>query len=342
MTRPPGPLMLDIAGPALTGEDRELLAHPQVGGLILFTRNFEDTGQLAALMRDVRAVRPEIIVAVDQEGGRVQRFQDGFSRLPPCAVLGRLFRQDAGRALRAAHDIGWLMATELRAFGIDLSFAPVLDLDHGRSGIIGDRAFAGDPETVIELAGAFVAGMHRAGMPATGKHFPGHGWVVPDSHLELPVDERALETLLGLDMRPFTRLIGDGLDAIMPAHIVYEQVDHKPVGFSPRWLREVLRGELRFDGVIFSDDLTMEGAAVAGSMADRVRAAMYAGCDMVLVCNDRRAAIEAVEYLAGVNEAPHRRLSSLRGAWSAAAGDAPGELAARARDCARELCQLGA
>ncbi len=339
MSHAPGPLMLDVEGLALTAEDRDLLVQPQVGGLILFARNFQSVEQVRALIREIRDVRAEIMIAVDQEGGRVQRFQEGFTRLPACAAFGALYKEDPRSALIAAQDCGWLMAAELRALDIDLSFAPVLDLNHDRSGIIGDRAFAEDPEVVTELAGAFVRGMHRAGMPATGKHFPGHGWVVPDSHLELPVDERPLETLLNLDMQPFTRLILEGLDAVMPAHIVYQQVDRHPVGFSPRWLREILRGELRFDGVIFSDDLSMAGAHGVGDMAARVRAALYAGCDMVLVCNDRPGAIAALDYLQASPEQPNPKLAGLRKAWTGEDTSLSGDMATRARACARQLCQ---
>ncbi len=334
-----GPLMLDIAGIELSAEDRELLSHPQVGGLILFAANYESPEQLVALVKDIRACRPEIFIAVDQEGGRVQRFRDGFTRLPPAGAFGRLYATQPGAAVRAAQACGWLMAAELRAHDIDFSFAPVLDLDHGRSGIIADRAFAADPEQVIALAGAFLAGMHAAGMPGTGKHFPGHGWVVPDSHLELPVDERSLDTLLACDMLPFERLMADGLDAMMPAHIVFEQVDHHPVGFSPRWLRDVLRREMRFEGVIFSDDLSMKGACQVGDMAERVRAAVYAGCDMVLVCNDRPGVVVALDYLQRHPAAENPRLQVLRAAVSGGGADAlhTGE-AESARRCAAELC----
>lgn len=309
----PGPLMLDIAGCSLDAADRELLAHPVVGGLIFFTRNFENPEQLQCLVDEVRAVRPELLLAVDQEGGRVQRFREGFVRLPPMRRLGERFDRDPAPALAAAGRCGWLMAAELRACGIDFSFAPVLDLDYGQSTVIGDRAFHSDPEIATALAGAFVAGMRRAGMAATGKHFPGHGYVVADSHVDIPVDDRPLEALLARDLLPFERLIVDGLEAVMPAHVIYEKVDHHPAGFSPRWLREILRREMGFDGVIFSDDLAMEGASVAGSFADRARAALYAGCDMVLVCNDRDGAVEVLEYLAGETSADCSRLPRMAG-----------------------------
>jgi len=292
-----GALMLDLEGLDPTAEERLLLAQPEVGGLILFARNYESPDQLHRLMRQIRGLRPDLLVAIDQEGGRVQRIRTGATRLPPMATLGKLWRREPEAAIADARELGWLMATELRAFDIDFSFAPVLDIDWSRSGVIGDRAFADSAEGVAELAAAFMHGMHEAGMAATGKHFPGHGWVQADSHLEIPLDERPLEQLEAEDMQPFARLIEAGLDAIMPAHVIYSRLAAEPAGFSAYWLREQLRGRLGFDGVIFSDDLTMEGASVAGGFPDRAERALEAGCDMILVCNHRAGALEVLDYL---------------------------------------------
>jgi beta-N-acetylhexosaminidase len=291
--------MLDIAGTALDAEDRELLNHPAVGGLILFTRNYESPSQLRALVDGIHALRdPHLIIAVDQEGGRVQRFREGgFTRLPPVACLGRIHDSDRPRARHLARVTGWLMATELRALGVDISFAPVLDLDYGVSGVIGDRALHRRPEVVAELAVAYQAGMHEAGMASTGKHFPGHGAVVADSHVDLPVDERGLADMETWDLVPFRRMVDAGLAAVMMAHVVYPRVDDRPAGFSNRWIRDILRGQLGFQGLVFSDDLSMAGAAGAGDPAARAHAAIEAGCDMVLVCNQRDHAVQVVESL---------------------------------------------
>jgi beta-N-acetylhexosaminidase len=289
-------LMLDIDGTELTAEDRELLAHPATGGLIFFTRNYEDRAQLCALVDAVRAVRPDILIAVDQEGGRVQRFRDGFTRLPPMAALGALYARDRAEGALAARQLGALMASELVDCGIDISFAPVLDLDFGHSEVIGDRAFGREPGQVVALAGAFIDGMADAGMAATGKHFPGHGHVAADSHLELPVDERSLADIRAQDLLPFKHLAAR-LKGIMPAHVVYTAADDNPAGFSRFWLQDVLRQELGFKGVIFSDDLAMAGAAFAGDYPARARAALGAGCDMVLVCNDRAGAVQVAQSL---------------------------------------------
>lgn len=308
-----GALMLDLVGTQLTDEEAQRLQQPEVGGLILFSRNYTNPGQLNELMHAIRAVRTDLIVAVDQEGGRVQRFREGFTRLPPMACLGQIYTREPERARYLATELGWLMATELREFDIDISFAPVLDIDWQQSSVIGDRAFSSDPQILISLSTAFMQGMHEAGMAATGKHFPGHGWVTADSHLELPVDERAEAALDAADICPFKALIDKGLDAIMPAHVVYSQVDAEPAGFSTYWLKQKLRGALGFKGVIFSDDLTMEGASLAGSYAERCRRALEAGCDMVLVCNQPERAVEVLTWLQSQPAVFNPRIATMRG-----------------------------
>jgi len=334
-----GALMLDIAGTELTSAEAQQLTRPQVGGLILFARNYESPAQLRTLMVEIRRVRPDLLVAVDQEGGRVQRFRDGFSRLPPMAILGRHWQQDAKRAIAEAHELGWLMATELREYDIDLSFAPVLDLDLGVSEVIGDRAFASSPQAVEQLAGALMSGMHEAGMAATGKHFPGHGAVEVDSHHGLPVDQRKFDEIEAQDIKPFAGLIRRGLDAIMPAHIQYTKVCSQPAGFSEFWLQRQLREALGFDGVIFSDDLSMEGAAGIGSYSDRADAALAAGCDMVLVCNAPEAATEVLEHLAQRDLATSHRIARMR---ARPKRQADPERLARARTLAAKLVEAGA
>lgn len=295
--------MLDLTGLQLQPEERDRLRHPLVGGVILFSRNYLDPQQLAALVHDIHILRtPPLLVSVDHEGGAVQRFRQGFVALPPCAALGRLYDGDRRRGLQAAADLGWLMAAELRAVGVDFSFAPVLDLGRGLSRVINDRAFHADPEGVTALAHAYIRGMHRAGMAAVGKHFPGHGSVEADSHHEVPVDPRPYDAIEALDLVPFARLAGSGLAALMPAHVIYDAVDPRPAAFSRVWLQEVLRRRLGFQGCLFSDDLSMAGAAVAGDLTARARAALSAGCDMVLVCNDPRGAAELLDRLADSHE----------------------------------------
>lgn len=310
-----GPVMLGLEGLELTAEERDLLQHPLVGGVILFARNYQAPEQAAALVSAIHALRrPRLLVAVDHEGGRVQRFREGFTRLPAVRRLGEIYEQDRMRAKQLARVTGWLMATELRAVGVDFSFAPVLDLDHGISGIIGDRAFHSDPEAVADLAHAYMSGMQKAGMEAVGKHFPGHGGIGADSHLELPVDSRSYADLEGADMLAFERMIHYGLAAIMPAHVLYPQVDDQPAGFSARWLKGILRRQLEFQGVIFSDDLDMAGAHGAGSPPERAHAALAAGCDMVLACNDRRAALAILDHLRhGLDPVSQVRLIRLHG-----------------------------
>ncbi len=288
---PHGPLMIDIAGLELSDLDRQRLAHPLVGGLILFARNYQSPEQLSRLTAEVHALRtPSLPIAIDHEGGRVQRCREGFTRLPPMRRLGELWEENAQEALSAAHDIGYVLAAELRQKGVDLSFTPVLDLDWGRSGVIGNRSFHGDPLVVAQLAGALIDGLRRAEMAACGKHFPGHGWAEADSHIAIPVDPRSLAEL-ATDMEPYRRL---RLDAVMPAHVIYPQVDSRPAGFSPVWI-SMLREELGFDGVIFSDDLSMEAASIAGDIVCRASAAWNAGCDMLLVCNAPDAVGDVLE-----------------------------------------------
>jgi beta-N-acetylhexosaminidase len=292
MTRPSrGPVMLGVDGLQLAAEDRERLAHPLVGAVILFARNYESPSQLKALTASIRALRtPHLLIAVDHEGGRVQRFREGFTAIPPMRRLGEAWDTDVVVAAREASRLGWTIAAELRAHGVDFSFTPVLDLDYGLSAVIGDRALHRNPNAVAHLATALHAGLRAGGMSAVGKHFPGHGFVAADSHTDLPVDNRPLSTILADDLVPFGAMVRQGLEAVMPAHVIYPEVDAKPAGYSRRWLQDILRGRLGFDGMIFSDDLGMAGAHGAGDMIARADASVEAGCDMVLVCNDAPAA----------------------------------------------------
>ncbi|MDH5361132.1 MAG: beta-N-acetylhexosaminidase [Gammaproteobacteria bacterium] len=310
-----GPVMLDVASTELTDDERAVLKHPLVGGVILFSRNYDSPEQLLALTNEIHALRtPHLLIAVDHEGGRVQRFRDGFSILPAVRKIGTIFDRDKAQARKMAREHGWLMASELRAMDVDFSFAPVLDLDYSSSEIIGDRAFHSDPEIVADLGFYYAQGMHEAGMAATGKHFPGHGYVVADSHVAIPEDERDFDSIRHRDMVPFARLVNNGLSAIMPAHIIYKHIDKRPAGFSEYWLQEILRKQLGFQGVIFSDDLSMEGASVAGSYPERARAAMAAGCDMVLVCNNPSAAKDVLDNLqVDSNPVSHARLARMHG-----------------------------
>ena len=293
-----GLVMLDVEGKSLTGEDQQRLLHPATGGVILFSRNYDSPRQIAELTAEIHALRdPPLLIAVDHEGGRVQRFREGFTRLPPMRALGDIWDQHPQRARHMAHAAGYVLAAELRACGVDLSFTPVLDLDFGTSAVIGNRAFHVDPQAVCELAVALVEGLRQGGMAAVGKHFPGHGFVAADSHTDVPVDERSYADIKQADLIPFQHLIRHGLSAVMPAHVIYPKVDSKPAGFSSVWLSQVLRGQMHFQGVIFSDDLCMEGASVAGSVVERARAALDAGCDMVLVCNNPSAADELLAQL---------------------------------------------
>ncbi|HEX6945244.1 MAG TPA: beta-N-acetylhexosaminidase [Casimicrobiaceae bacterium] len=293
LSLPRGPVMLGVEGCELTGADRERLAHPLVGGVILFARNFADAGQLRELTAAIRALRdPALVIAVDHEGGRVQRFRDGFTAIPPMRRLGELWDSDLAAAAREARRQGWTIASELRAHGVDLAFAPVLDLDYGASTIIGDRALHRNPNAVAHLASALRQGLAAGGMGACGKHFPGHGFVAADSHTELPVDDRPLETLLAEDLVPFASLIAEGLESMMVAHVVYPQVDAQAAGYSRMWCTTLLRERYAFDGLVFSDDLGMAGALGAGDIVARAEAAIAAGCDVALTCNEMEAADE--------------------------------------------------
>lgn len=306
-----GSLMLDIGGTYLTAEDRQLLRQPQVCGVILFARNIEHPKQVRELCRTIRAVRSDLLIGVDQEGGRVQRLRQGFVQLPAMGLL-----QSALNPAQLAEDCGWLMAWEVLAMGIDFSFAPVLDVDHGRSSVIGLRSFGKDPTIIESLAGAFLKGMRAAGMPAVGKHFPGHGWVEADSHVAIPVDERSLAEIRRADLLPFKNLQHQ-LAGMMPAHVIYSQVDAAPAGFSKVWLQDILRNELNYQGVLFSDDLSMAGAQVAGNAAQRVLAALTAGCNVGLLCNDRAAAEQGLVALQNECVIPCSQLNVMYGQYIA-------------------------
>lgn len=293
-----GPVMLDVVGTELDVDDIRRLQHPLVGGVILFARNFTSSAQLKALTASIHAVRqPPLLIAVDHEGGRVQRFREGFTRLPAMRELGKIWDKHPKRARQLAEEAGWVLAAELRAHGVDFSFTPVLDMDYGESQVIGDRAFHRNAHAISELSFSLIQGLKRGGMAAVGKHFPGHGYVVADSHVAMPVDERGFDEIAQADMQPFRQLIDDGLPAIMPAHVIYPKVDSKPAGFSEKWLQKVLRQRLEFNGVIFSDDLSMEGATVGGNVTERALAALNAGCDMILLCNKPDLADELLQNL---------------------------------------------
>lgn len=310
---PLGPVMLDPAGLALTDDDRRRLLHPATGGVILFARNYQDPAQLALLTAEIRALRtPELLVCTDHEGGRVQRFRDGFTAIPAMRRLGVQWDRDRESARRAARAAGLVIAAELGAHGVDFSFTPVLDLDYGASEVIGERALHFDPNAVGALAAELIQGLASGGMPAVGKHFPGHGFAAADSHVALPRDERAVAEILKKDVAPYRAAIGAGLAGIMPAHVIYAQADAEPAGYSAYWLKEVLRGALGFAGLIFSDDLSMEGASTAGGVPERARAALGAGCDMVLLCGNPEGQDGLLEALGKTLPVDAGRLERMR------------------------------
>ena len=297
-----GPIMIDIAGQKLTSDDRLLLSDPLVGGIILFSRNYHSLPQLKQLVQDIQAIKtPKLLIAVDQEGGRVQRFKDGFTLLPAMRRFGEIYNADHKKALELAQQCGWLMASEVCSTGVDISFAPVLDIDKGISSVIGDRAFHADPFVVGKIAQAFIVGMAEAGMQATGKHFPGHGSIAADSHIAMPIDERPLREIEMDDLKPFQFMIEAGLNALMMAHVIYPKIDRHPAGFSSFWMKTILRDRMHFQGAIFSDDLSMEGAVIVGDYIHRAKISLEAGCDMILVCNNRPAAWQVVKSLIGYN-----------------------------------------
>jgi len=311
-----GPIMLDLDSTQMSQEEREILQNPLVGGVILFSRNFSSVEQLTQLINEIHLVRnPKLLIGVDHEGGRVQRFRDGFTSLPAVGHFGEIYLQNPKQARVLSQTAGWLMASELRAVGVDFSFAPVLDINYGVSQVIGDRAFSTDANIITELAHAYMQGMQHAGMSATGKHFPGHGAVTADSHKDIPVDQREYKEIFAKDIQPFKRMIHHGLAAIMPAHVIYPKVDSMPAGFSSHWLKEVLRKRLGFQGVIFSDDLDMKGASFIGeAYVERAEAALSAGCDMALVCNNRQGAINVLDNLSEHDNAvSHLRLARMHG-----------------------------
>lgn len=305
-----GPLMIDVAGTQLTDDDRLVLSRTEVGGIILFARNVETSEQVRQLCDEIHQLQPEIIIGVDQEGGRVARLRQGFTPLPAMGKLGDLFDTDPCHALALAYDCGYLMAVEVMAVGIDISFAPVLDIN-GVSKVIGDRSFHPKTEAIVALSMQFMRGMKEAGMATTGKHFPGHGSIAPDSHVADAIDERSFDEIKCADLQPFIQC-QPWLDALMPAHVIFNQIDDKPAGFSKVWLQDIARGQLGFDGVLFSDDLSMKAAHVVGDVSARVTAALEAGCDMALICNDRTAAIQAIETAAELPAPNQQRLQAMR------------------------------
>jgi len=307
-----GPVMLDVKGYELDDEDRRRLCHPQTGGVILFSRNYRDTRQLAQLCQEIHRLRdPRLLISVDHEGGRVQRFREGFQTLPAMGHLGDMYDTEPQQAVQLAETFGWLMCAELLHYGVDLSFAPVLDIGDPVSSVIGDRAFHRDPEIITHLANAWVRGMRAAGMEAVGKHFPGHGSVEGDSHHVMPFDRRSFADIEALDLVPFRRVIDTHLVGIMMAHVIYEQVDQQAAGYSRYWIETVLRGQLEFEGVVFSDDLSMCGAEAVGGYPERARRALDAGCDILLVCNNPEGADEVLDSLQGYSS-PATQLRMIR------------------------------
>ena len=289
-----GPIICDIDGPQINEDEREILLHPLIGGVILFSRNFDSPEQLVELTEEIHRLRqPPLLISVDHEGGKVQRFQNGFSQLPACGLFGSI--QSIEQAQLLAKQAGWLMAAELLSVGVDISFAPVLDVGGGISEVIGDRAFDIDPKKISKLARAFVTGMNEAGMAAIGKHFPGHGSVIEDSHVSIPVDSRPFTEINTHDLIPFKSLIDFGISGLMPAHVIYSDIDTLPAGFSSVWLKDILRKKLNFKGTIFSDDLSMAGAEIVGDYTERTKLAFKAGCDMALICNNKKGLISVLD-----------------------------------------------
>jgi beta-N-acetylhexosaminidase len=310
---PLGPVVLDPSGPVLTDDDRRRLAHPAAGGVILFARNYENPEQLRALTDEIARLRePELLVCVDHEGGRVQRFREGFSAIPAMRRLGVLWDRDRPAARAAARAAGYVIAAELAAHGLDFAFAPVLDLDYGSSSVIGDRALHFDPIAVGALAAELIAGFSAGGAGAVGKHFPGHGFAALDSHTDVPRDERPVKDILGKDLLPYRAAIAAGLAGVMPAHVIFTQADREPAGYSRFWLKEILRERLGFSGLVFSDDLSMEGASTAGGVPERGKAALAAGCDLVLLCKDPEGQDRLLEALRGVALPDAERLERIR------------------------------
>ena len=310
---PLGPAVIDVVGQALTGEDRSRLCHPATGGVILFARNYENPEQLANLTTEIERLRdPALLLCVDHEGGRVQRFKEGFTLIPPMRHLGKLWDRDREKGRAAAAAIGYVIAAELGAHGLDFSFTPVLDLDYGGSSVIGDRALHFDPTAVGALGASLVKGLAQGGVAAVAKHFPGHGFAAADSHVAVPRDERPFSQISKKDITPYRAVIEAGVAGVMPAHVVYPQIDAEPAGYSKHWLQEVLRGQLGFDGLIFSDDLSMEGAAVAGGPPERAKAALAAGCDMVLLCNNPKGLGELLASLESFSLQKQERLDRMR------------------------------
>ena len=306
-------MVVDVLGATLIDEDRGRMRHPAAGAVILFARNYENPEQLAQLTADIERQRePALPICVDHEGGRVQRFREGFTAIPPMRLLGKLWDRDRDAAKQAAASIGYIIAAELGAHGVDFSFAPVLDLDYGGSSVIGDRALHFDPTAVGALGACLVRGLSQGGVAAVAKHFPGHGYAEADSHVAVPRDERAFKEILKKDIAPYKSVIEAGLAAVIPAHVIYSQVDANPAGYSRHWLQVVLRGQLGFQGIVFSDDLSMEGAAVAGGPPERARAALAAGCDMVLLCNNPAGLDELLQSLKDVQLAKPERLERMK------------------------------
>jgi len=305
--------VVDVLGATLTDEDRSRIRHPAAGAVILFARNYENPEQLAQLTAEIERQRePALPICVDHEGGRVQRFREGFTAIPPMRLLGKLWDRDRDAAKEAAASIGYIIAAELGAHGVDFSFAPVLDLDYGGSSVIGDRALHFDPIAVGALGACLVRGLAQGGVAAVAKHFPGHGYAEADSHVAVPRDERTFKEIARKDVAPYKQVIEAGLAAVMPAHVIYSEVDSQPAGYSRRWLEEVLRKQLGFQGLVFSDDLSMEGAAVAGGPPERSRAALAAGCDMVLLCNNPAGLDELLESLKDLQLAKPERLERMK------------------------------